>query len=139
MKYPKRQLGKEIKLEIEKGYDIVRISRWAFHIYFNYLGDLDESESDALEILFRMEDDPQFELNREEICEIADNFILEGEKEELAEPIPEIRKSAEDLGDDWLMCPLCQEAWQSQSIYGMVECPQCKSKIHNPKFKRINQ
>ena len=64
-----------------------------------------------------------------------DNFQMDSEKKDLGKPILEIREIAEDLGEDWLMCPLCQEAWQSQSTYGMVECPQCKSKLHNPRYK----
>jgi len=55
------------------------------------------------------------------------------EKDELAKPIPEIQEKANDLGDNWLMCPLCQEAWENHSKYGMVRCPNCNHKLHNPK------
>ncbi len=41
-------------------------------------------------------------------------------------------------GNDYnLMCPLCFETWESDSILGMVECPKCKAKLHNPKHMNI--
>ena len=135
MRYTIKQIGTELKEELEKGSDITKISRWASKIYHNNLRELGDMQIDILECLLRMEDDPQFELTVDELNEIAENLIFEGEKEELAAPIPEIRDRAEDLGDNWLMCSLCQEAWQSESEYGMVLCPQCNHKLHNPKFR----
>ncbi|HRD55153.1 MAG TPA: hypothetical protein PLC42_02030, partial [Parachlamydiaceae bacterium] len=76
MKYSKRRLGKELKEELEKGYDIVKISRWAFRIFFDRLSELDETESNILEELFRMEDDPQFELTKEEIYKILPEILI---------------------------------------------------------------
>ena len=137
MEYLKKKLGLELKDKIKKKCNIIEISRWAYQIFHNYMQELDEFENEILEKLFRMEDDPQFELSKEEISRIADRLIIEGEKEEFGTPIPEIREIAEDLGEDWLMCPLCQEAWQSQSTYGMVACPQCKRKLHNPRYKAL--
>lgn len=72
--------------------------------------------------------------SEQELEKLAIKFILEREKDDLSKPILEIKDKAEDLGEDWLMCPLCQEAWQSQSKYGMVLCPKCNNKLHNPKF-----
>ncbi len=57
------------------------------------------------------------------------------EKEELSTPISEIKDKATELGDHWLMCPLCQESWEEHSVYGMVRCPKCNHKLHNPQFK----
>ncbi len=36
-----------------------------------------------------------------------------------------------------LMCPLCFETWESDSVLGMIECPKCKSKLHNPRYKKL--
>jgi hypothetical protein len=41
---------------------------------------------------------------------------------------------ATDLGNNWLMCPLCEETWKLQSSYGMVRCPGCQIKLHNPRY-----
>ena len=48
---------------------------------------------------------------------------------------PKIQDSAQILEDNWIMCPLCQEAWEDTTIYAMVCCPMCHHKLHNPKYK----
>lgn len=67
------------------------------------------------------------------LLEAIDEFFVK-KKNELFLPIPEIKNVAQDLGENWLMCPLCQDAWQSQTKDGMVLCPKCNNKLHNPKF-----
>jgi hypothetical protein len=128
-------IGKGLKSELAKGYDIVRISRWAFNVFSEDTRSLAPSLQDTLENLFAMEDDPQFELSEEELHALADKLIAEGEKEELGEPLSEIKEIATEIAENWLMCPLCQEAWETQSTYGMVRCPACNHKLHNPKYK----
>jgi hypothetical protein len=134
--YTKLMLGKELKLELQKGYDVIRISRWAYGIFFNHSRELDKELYDLLQELFRMEDDPQFEMSSEELSVLADRLISEGEKNELLNPISSIKENALDLGDFWLMCPLCQEVWQNRTLYSMVRCPKCQNKLHNPHFKQ---
>ena len=131
----KQMIGKELKSELAKGYDIARISRWAFRVYSEDPRSLNSSLCEILESLFTMEDDPQFELTAEELSNLADKLIAEEEKEELSTPVSEIKDKATELGDHWLMCPLCQEAWEEYSVYGMLRCPKCNNKLHNPQFK----
>jgi len=130
----KQMIGKELKSELAQGYDIVRISRWALRVFSENIRSLDASSRDILEKLFSMEDDPQFELTADELCALANKLIDEGDEEELGKPISEIKDVAEELGGNWLMCPLCQESWEDHSKYGMVRCPKCNQKLHNPKF-----
>jgi len=129
----KQNIGKGLKAELMKGYDIVRISHWAFQIFSNEKS-LDPEVKDTLEKLFSMEDDPQFELSQEELTQLANKLIADGEKEDLDTPNPEIKEIAQSIGDNWLMCPICQEFWKNVSNYGMVRCPKCNNKLHNPKF-----
>ena len=75
MNYTSKQLGKELQQELKKGYDIVRISRWAFHIFYSHTGDLNPILSNILEELFRMEDDPQFEYTEQELKLLAEKLI----------------------------------------------------------------
>lgn len=49
------------------------------------------------------------------------------------QPNSDLRK-AEELRDNWLMCPLCQEAWETTTEYALIKCPGCKQWLHNPKF-----
>jgi uncharacterized C2H2 Zn-finger protein len=67
------------------------------------------------------------------------SLIAEGEKEDLGKPNPEIKEVAQSIGEDWLMCPICQEAWENASTYGMVRCPKCNNKLHNPKFNQADK
>ena len=129
----KQNIGMGLKTELRKDCDIVRISRWAFTIFSNEKS-LEPDVKDILETLFSMEDDPQFELSQEELTKLADNLIAEGEKEDLGKPNLEIKEVAQVIGDDWVMCPICQESWENVSKYGMVRCPKCNSKLHNSKF-----
>jgi hypothetical protein len=131
----KQMIGQELKAELAKGYDIIRISRWAFRVYSENQRSLDPSLSEILESLFAMEDDPQFELTVDELSNLAEKLIAEGEKEEFSSSVSEIKNIAIELGDLWLMCPLCQEAWEEHSAYSIVRCPKCNNKLHNPKFK----
>jgi uncharacterized paraquat-inducible protein A len=132
----KQTVGSQLKSELERGYDIVRISRWAFRIYSENIRSLDPSLRKILENLFSMEDDPQFVLTADELRILSDKLISEGKKEELYEPIHEIKEVAQELDEDWLMCPLCYEAWEDPAEYGMVCCPKCKHKLHNPRYRK---
>ena len=84
-----------------------------------------------------MQLDSQFTLTADELRTLANKLIAEGDEEELGKPISEIKDIAEELGDNWLMCPLCQESWEDHSKYAMVRCPKCDQKLHNPKFKTL--
>jgi hypothetical protein len=122
----KKALGEELKIEISKGFNIVRISQWAFQLYSENLNFLNSEICDILETLFSMEDDLQFELTKEQLEDLADRLILEGERDDLQQPDPGIKEKAQELEDSWVMCPLCQEAWRDNSRYAMLLCPKCK-------------
>jgi len=82
MSYPKKKLGIELKNEISKGYDIVRISRWAHGIFLNNIRDLTPDVREILQLLFRMEDDPCFEFSKKEL-EMLAKGLIEGSKDPL--------------------------------------------------------
>ena len=52
-------------------------------------------------------------------------------------PSPSVTEKAELIEDNWLMCPKCLEAWQSDVILGMVDCPQCSSVLLNPRYSPL--
>jgi hypothetical protein len=51
-------------------------------------------------------------------------------------PNPSIQEHATALDDEWLMCPICIDAWQSTSKDGMVICPKCERMLHNPRYEK---
>lgn len=51
-------------------------------------------------------------------------------------PDPSVTVFATELDAPWLLCPICIDAWESNSQDGMVICPMCKNKLHNPRYKK---
>lgn len=128
----KRDLGISLRNEIKKGYDIVRISRWAFHLFNENISSLDPYLTEVLQSLFSMEDDPQFEFSEQELLKLADDLIMQWEQDELKKIDPKISVTAIDLGENWLMCPICQEVWIIIDSYSMTICPKCGNKLIKP-------
>lgn len=75
MNYNNKNLGEELKLQLISGYEIVKISRWAYKIYSHNCRYLDSPTEEILEYLFRMEDDPQFEYTEQELRLLAEMLI----------------------------------------------------------------
>lgn len=49
-------------------------------------------------------------------------------------PSPSITDKAEQIGGAWLMCPRCAEAWESETMLGMIRCPKCFTCLLNPRY-----
>ena len=130
----KKKLGIDLKNLLSSSYDIRRIASWAYDLSLNY-EEIPTELEEILENLSFMEVGPEFEYTEEKLRRLAERLIEEGEKEELLEPIPRITDRANEIDNNWLMCPLCNDAWESQSLYGMVRCPKCKKRLHNPRYQ----
>lgn len=46
---------------------------------------------------------------------------------------PNVLESAIEADSKWFMCPKCNDAWESNSLDGMVVCPKCDCAFHNPR------
>lgn len=71
----------ELKNKLAKKFDIVEISRWAGRILLNNIRELHPNLEEILELLSRMEDDPQFEYTEEELKQLAEKLIKNDEDE----------------------------------------------------------
>lgn len=40
----------------------------------------------------------------------------------------------EDLGDGWILCPRCREAWKTTAAGAMIRCPACNRTLKNPRM-----
>jgi len=49
-----------------------------------------------------------------------------------------VNSKAEDLGDGWLMCPKCSNAWSAPIRGEMVRCPQCGERLVSPAPSGLN-
>ena len=47
------------------------------------------------------------------------------------------RLLAEALGDGWIMCPQCKEAWQTTATGELLRCPECGTILRNPRFAHL--
>jgi hypothetical protein len=45
---------------------------------------------------------------------------------------PNILETAIEASPNWLICPKCNDAWESVSLNAMVICPKCECTFHNP-------
>ena len=70
-----KEIGTVLLEEIERGCDIVRISRLAYRMYSTNLGNLTDEQEDLLMELFSMEDDPQFEYSEKELRILAEKLM----------------------------------------------------------------
>ncbi len=53
-------------------------------------------------------------------------------EEYLGQPDSNISESAIEGDSNWLICPKCNDAWESDSLKAMVICPKCDRALHNP-------
>ena len=105
--------------------------------FSGYWWDLEQIYAFALDQKRTVLNDSEQKIISHSINEL-ENMITEKNFHELKEPNPEIKDFAEKIADNWLMCPHCQEAWESHSHLGMVQCPNCKNKLHNPRYTENN-
>ena len=58
-------------------------------------------------------------------------------EEYLGQSDSNISESAIEGDSKWLICPKCNEAWESDSLKAMVICPKCNRALHNPCMANI--
>ncbi len=63
-------------------------------------------------------------------------FYKRKKQMDLEFPDTSIKDKASLVDSNWLMCPICIDAWESRSILAMVECPKCKTIMHNPRYNK---
>jgi len=71
MTYSKKQFGIELLKEIERNYDVVRLSRWAHSKFFENCRDLEEGLREIMMQIIAMEEGPEFEIPRDELRSLA--------------------------------------------------------------------
>ena len=71
MKYGNADFGNDLMAELDKGYDVVRISRWAMSIYLKYCQEADTELDKTIMSVVAMEEGPEFEFSEEELRILA--------------------------------------------------------------------
>jgi len=75
MKIDNRVLGQMLLDHLNKDFNIVSISRWAYELFSDNCRWLSPDVEEVLQYLFRMEDDPQFEYTEQELKLLATKLI----------------------------------------------------------------
>lgn len=84
MKYSKKDLGEELTRELDKGYNIERISRWADNLYYT-IRDNDSAEIESILMdIDTMGAGPEFEYTEEELRLLVKK-LMNNEKEPFRE------------------------------------------------------
>ncbi len=75
MKYTKKAFAEDLLREIDKGFDVVRLARWAMRLYSDRVRDLDAGVKDAMMDVVVMEEGPEFEMTEQELREFAERLM----------------------------------------------------------------
>jgi hypothetical protein len=76
MRYTKRRFGAELILELEKGFNIQKLSKWADYIDYNHEGELEDEElQEIIRSIGAMSLDPQFEYTEEQLLGLGLKLI----------------------------------------------------------------
>lgn len=79
MIYTRKQFARDLLAEMDHGYDVVRIARWAFTKKMDPNIRIQDPELDAMveQVMF-MEEGPEFEYDETELRKIAQRVLDEG-------------------------------------------------------------
>jgi hypothetical protein len=76
--YSKKEIGEDLKKELDKGYNIQRISNWAYNLLYIKIRDRPSAEiGDILRAISAMEAGPEFEYTEQELKLLAELLIKE--------------------------------------------------------------
>ena len=74
--YTKSQFGKELKEQIENGFDVVKISRWAHdNVLMNHQKEIDSDLKSIIMQIIAMDMGKEFELSKTELSDLANNLL----------------------------------------------------------------
>ncbi len=75
MSYGNSQFGLDLLCETEKGFDVVRISRWAYERYLSRSRDVGPETKVNMMKIVAMEEGPEFEMDEGELKQFARRLI----------------------------------------------------------------
>jgi hypothetical protein len=71
MSYTLRQFGSELLAELDRGYEVVRLARWAYSRYLAHSRNLEEGLREKIMQVVVMEEGPEFEMSETELREFG--------------------------------------------------------------------
>lgn len=78
MTYSKKEFAKDLKAQLDLGYEPKRIGSWAHKMYLKYCGRIDPELEEIIVDLFVLEEGPEFEIPESKLRELV--HTLENKK-----------------------------------------------------------
>lgn len=75
MTYKKSDFGNALFGELKKGFDVDRISHWAFEQRANHIGELEAGLDDSIMTVVAMGEGPEFHLSEKELRKLAAELL----------------------------------------------------------------
>jgi hypothetical protein len=75
MSYTAGDFARELLGELQKGYDVVQLSRWAMATCLKHSHETEPELDSKIMDVVAMEDDPQFEMTERELWEFAERLM----------------------------------------------------------------
>lgn len=75
MTYTSGDFAQELLNELGKGYDVVRLSRWAMAAYLKHCGGIEPELKREIMAVVVMEEGPEFEMTEQELREFAERLM----------------------------------------------------------------
>jgi hypothetical protein len=73
--YTKSDFGKALLEQLNKGYDIIKLSDWAFSIHMSRCGEFADGVQDVVMQIVAMREGPEFEFSESELRDYAKNLL----------------------------------------------------------------
>ncbi len=75
MSYLKKEFGLRLKEQLNAGYDVVRVARWAHQEFLDHSGELEPGLQPEMMKVIAMEEGPEFEMSEQEIQMLANELL----------------------------------------------------------------
>jgi hypothetical protein len=77
MTYTKRDFGTDLRIEMQKGFDVDRLSQWAYVTYLDHASELECGLYDKIMDVVVMQEGDEFHLTEEQLRALADSLLDE--------------------------------------------------------------
>jgi hypothetical protein len=76
MKYTRKDFGKDLIRQLRTGYDVARLSRWAYSVYLERCREMDAGLDELVMSIVAMEEGPEFEFSEQELRRMANELVI---------------------------------------------------------------
>ncbi|ERN39813.1 hypothetical protein KR51_00037270 [Rubidibacter lacunae KORDI 51-2] len=76
MRYSKEKFARELKQEIRNGFDVSRISQWAYMLSIDRHREISPELDRLIQIVAVMDEGPEFEFSEDELVQFANDLEI---------------------------------------------------------------